>query len=243
MGGRGSKSTSKKQKSKSGGVLLLPPPTASRSTSATDATQSKKNKQDPKDMKAGSPIPAETAVNNVNPNFSKGGGYRVNCQRCVVAFEMQRRGFDVEALPKTSKNDPNAKINGVLDNFGKTLDDRVFFGTKNNEILLPFEHQTNRLNPTQATKNILNTMSSWGEGSRAVVVISRGFRSGHVANIEYSNGNITLYDSQAGIKRTGIKEVRDYLKQQKTNFGMSSIFRSDDGVLKSDNLINLVEGR
>jgi hypothetical protein len=35
-----------------------------------------------------------------NPNYKKGGGYTTNCQTCVVAYEMRRRGFNVEALPK-----------------------------------------------------------------------------------------------------------------------------------------------
>lgn len=35
-----------------------------------------------------------------NPNYKKGGGYAINCQSCVVAYEMRRRGFDVETRPK-----------------------------------------------------------------------------------------------------------------------------------------------
>lgn len=35
-----------------------------------------------------------------NPNYKKGGGYTTNCQTCVVAYEMRRRGYNVEALPR-----------------------------------------------------------------------------------------------------------------------------------------------
>lgn len=35
-----------------------------------------------------------------NPNYTLGGGYRINCQSCVVAYEMRRRGYDVEANQK-----------------------------------------------------------------------------------------------------------------------------------------------
>lgn len=37
---------------------------------------------------------------HANPNYIKGekNGYNTNCQSCVVAYEMRRRGFDVEAL-------------------------------------------------------------------------------------------------------------------------------------------------
>jgi len=38
-----------------------------------------------------------------NANYSKGGGYKVNCQSCVVANELRRRGFDVTAQENTKK--------------------------------------------------------------------------------------------------------------------------------------------
>lgn len=36
-----------------------------------------------------------------NPHYAKSSTYRVNCQTCVVANEMRRRGFNIEALPNT----------------------------------------------------------------------------------------------------------------------------------------------
>lgn len=35
-----------------------------------------------------------------NPNFLKKSGFDTNCQSCVVAHELRRRGFDVEARPR-----------------------------------------------------------------------------------------------------------------------------------------------
>ena len=43
-----------------------------------------------------------------NPKFDPKNlqnGYGENCQRCVTAFEMRCRGFNVEALPTTGKDD------------------------------------------------------------------------------------------------------------------------------------------
>jgi hypothetical protein len=37
-----------------------------------------------------------------NPNYSKGGGYRTNCQSCVVTYEMRRRGYNVQTLPNNA---------------------------------------------------------------------------------------------------------------------------------------------
>lgn len=38
-----------------------------------------------------------------NINFGKGNEYGVNCQSCVVANELRRRGYDVTALPNLEK--------------------------------------------------------------------------------------------------------------------------------------------
>lgn len=43
---------------------------------------------------------AQADEHHANPNYMAGirNGYDTNCQSCVVAYEMRRRGFDVEAL-------------------------------------------------------------------------------------------------------------------------------------------------
>ncbi len=45
---------------------------------------------------------AEADGGKPNPNYKLGGGYRINCQSCVVTYEMRRRGYNVQTLPKTS---------------------------------------------------------------------------------------------------------------------------------------------
>lgn len=49
----------------------------------------------------GESMSIDEACKGANPNFSQGGEYRVNCQRCVQAYEFRRRGYDVSARPKT----------------------------------------------------------------------------------------------------------------------------------------------
>lgn len=39
-----------------------------------------------------------------NPQFGKGGGYRVNCQTCTVTHWLRRLGFDLEAKPNVSNS-------------------------------------------------------------------------------------------------------------------------------------------
>ena len=47
----------------------------------------------------------EANEQRVNPNYRKGGGFTINCQSCVVAYELRRRGFDVSAQENTQKKD------------------------------------------------------------------------------------------------------------------------------------------
>jgi len=52
----------------------------------------------------GMPIAPQEACNGANPLFGQGPEYRNNCQRCVHAYELRRRGYDVEAMPRTLKD-------------------------------------------------------------------------------------------------------------------------------------------
>lgn len=57
------------------------------------------------DIKQGEPMSFEEANEmRGNPNYKKGVKYRVNCQCSVLANEMRRRGFDVEAYGNTKQD-------------------------------------------------------------------------------------------------------------------------------------------
>ena len=40
-----------------------------------------------------------------NSNFAKSNAYKINCQCCVVAYELRRRGFNVTAMPNRKIHD------------------------------------------------------------------------------------------------------------------------------------------
>ena len=40
-----------------------------------------------------------------NPHYAIGEQYRVNCQSCVVTYEMRRRGIDAETVPNFKEKD------------------------------------------------------------------------------------------------------------------------------------------
>lgn len=45
----------------------------------------------------------------VNPNYGKEKGYDKNCQRCFPAYELRRRGHDVEAMPNYEEGSGTSK--------------------------------------------------------------------------------------------------------------------------------------
>ena len=131
----------------------------------------------------GKPIPPDVAVNNANAKrASNGRGYQENCQRCAWAFEMQRRGYDVEALP-SPKDDYLCKgDNWMRIAQSKLTKDFVGASSVKTEVA-----------------NITYTMQNWGEGSRGIVRMVKG-GDGHAFNVEYKNGKVVAYDAQTGWK-------------------------------------------
>lgn len=139
-----------------------------------------------------------------NPHFESGSGneYTVNCQSCVVANELRRRGLDVEAMgntkrkgngpselscktevvwidPKTGKTPVKTSIYDITDSFGKTHEEK-------------FNYFKSKLD--DATSDIGRYHIDWQW---------RGGNSGHIVTIErLSDGSLRMYDPQIGKVRT-----------------------------------------
>lgn len=125
----------------------------------------------------------DSALSATNPHYKEGIEWRYNCQRCVYAYEMQRRGYDVEALP------------------------RIFDGSDT----LPYmTHKEGWLNVMEGAKlvdlpshntlqRMADQMHKWGDGARAIVrVVWKGGKSGHVFVAEQQNGGTVFVDPQSG---------------------------------------------
>lgn len=129
--------------------------------------------------KSGRPMSIQNAVDGANPFYksSRGaqGNFEENCQRCVVAYELRRRGYDVVALPTYAgdKLPSGGKWKGAFRQ-AKTID----VGSRN---------------PRTAQANLEAQMKSFGHGARGVVHIP-----GHVFNCENVNGKIRYVDAQTG---------------------------------------------
>ena len=135
----------------------------------------------PQDLKAsigekGKPLSIQKALEGANPFYSTRGAegdFSENCQRCVAAYEMRRRGYDVVALPTyAGDNLPGGNRWQGAFRHAKTID-------------------VGSTNPQTAQRNLESQMKSFGNGSRGIVKIP-----GHVFNVENVGGKIRYVDAQ-----------------------------------------------
>lgn len=156
----------------------------------------------------GKPYSIDNALKNVNPNHSYSySDFSENCQRCVVAYELRRRGYNVTALP-TYQGDTLPVVNG----FGNGRWQMAFKGAKTIRVGSSSQSKTQQ--------NLERQMRAFGNGSRAVVRIP-----GHVFNVENRNGRITYVDAQVGIRYTSKDVFANLSSSQSRNV---SIIRTDN---------------
>lgn len=140
----------------------------------------------------GSPNSIAESVVKTNPLWN--ASYREfseNCQRCVVAYELNRRGYDVTALP-TYKGDILPKIAHYNPKSG-TFEGRWKGAFRNAKTV-----NVGAKTEDGAIANIEKAMKSYGSGSRAVVQIFYKSGGGHVFNVENQRGRIVYVEAQTG---------------------------------------------
>ena len=119
------------------------------------------------------------AVSGTNPHFGEGPEYENNCQRCVAAYEMRRRGFAVRAMPRPMNPD------------GTPAND-----TDTNRWRTAFRSEWFDCGQDSGKTDVLRRMDEWGVGSRAIVEITwkNGFR--HVFVVENMKHGVQFLDPQ-----------------------------------------------
>lgn len=160
----------------------------------------------------GKPMSETDAWFDANPYYSDNySEFSENCQRCVFAYEMRRRGYDVMALP-TYQGDKMPR--------GSTWTSAMAGMTQVN---------VGKTTERATANNIKKQMADWGEGARGIVRISwAGSNSGHVFNVEYTGGKLHVYDVQSNKRTTGEKLLKEYLPY--TTLSRTELFRTDNAV-------------
>lgn len=149
----------------------------------------------------------EDDVKAVNPNFRTGKEFQNNCGYCSVAYELRRRGYDVEANPKM----------GLY----VTEWQAMFAGFK------PVSVKAKRKDG--AVKEMKHEISQWGDGARgSVFVVWDGRTWGHFFSVEVVNGEVRFVDPQ-----NGNTNVEEYFKRVKPS---SILYGRVDGLDLTDNV-------
>lgn len=123
-----------------------------------------------------------------NPNYSSGGVYKVNCVSCVMAYDLRRRGYDVEAMAIDTRK-------GTVGSF---FAQRGFY---KGETIVTFEDiigskKARLTNPKAAVRQLTDSILENGDGSRGMLEIWRKKGSGHVLIWEVDDGSVVIRDPQ-----------------------------------------------
>ena len=139
-----------------------------------------------------------------NPKYLKGGVYKNNCISCALAYDMRRRGYDVESSPI----DTTSATNGSLP---------VQLGFYKGEKLEVFEVPKDLY---AATKQFSNQILEYGDGSRGMLRIRWKNGDGHAAVWEVDGNSVIVRDPQ----NNTIVDLSDYMRRAKTFY----YFRTDN---------------
>ena len=157
-----------------------------------------------------------------NPKFSVENaeklGYCHNCQTCTVAYELRRRGFNVEAM-----SNKDWEINMYFKDNGMTISDRFLNadGSKAKYVWSGYS-----VEDTIKSKRGFIEEAAKDTGRYEVICAWKGSPNGHVFIVErQQNGNLLWYDPQTG-QHGGA--FNDYLKKMR---------RFEIGVMRIDNKV------
>lgn len=184
------------------------------------------------------------AYKNANPGYDPrkifGDEYSINCQRCVVAYEARRRGYDVVAQPNFDKMGKSAFNQQKTKGTGRSGDNSF---VSNNYWQGAFKHAKPRaitLTDAQLAKytnrqykkraqvlqsNAIKQIKQWGPGSRAIIGLQWKKGGGHVFSAEYNKRTkqVEFYDAQTGKRAT----FSDYFQKAHADWA-AKIVRTDN---------------
>ena len=156
--------------------------------------------------------------------LSKDESYSRNCQTCVVAYEMRRRGYDVMAGPKIDHRSNASRTVSYL-------------------FTLPWiDPKTGQYPIEQVNVKVKNVKSAikWFEetvkpGERYILkVVWKSKKFGHVMILNRDDeGKLFIYDPQTGWKYEKPEEIQDVLKKIKFFY---EPFNFSPALLRCDNL-------
>lgn len=182
-----------------------------------------------------------------NPNYyqsSYNGGYAKNCQSCVVAYEMRRRGYDVEAVIYEGKQNPRQKELAQLQTNGWRNEDGTpaRFEGVNDRHEQAVRMNGERVAPNLTKKKAIAEINSMvGEGRYCIEYLNKGQQtSGHIVIAERIDGKVRVYDPQTNNYHT-VEQIVDKMKLQTTRSGyyrgQKAVYNNHPLVMRMDNKV------
>ena len=170
-----------------------------------------------------------------NINYGKASEYSVNCQSCVVANELRRRGYNVTALPNLQKTgnipyelsmrtnwawiDPKTMVMPKKQTAGGIYDITRSGALKSKSI-------------KELTKELVELVKE--PGRYHIDFAWKGKNSGHIITLEkLHNGKIIIYDPQTG----KMKNWRELSKEISLRYGVN-VLRVDNLLVNTDSNVS-----
>ena len=180
-------------------------------------------------VKRGKAMTPKTADgDSVNPDYEKSENYKINCQSCAFAYELRRRGYNVEAKPRGSVAD------GGSGEWGDKLSRRsssAFINIMTGEPPVGFPLTSKNTRSRAGCMRMLKELDSVvGPNERyAFTCVWKGTTYGHIFNIEKDNkGKLYLIDSQSGDFLVGKKQMYEKYFSRVSEMSIVSVFRTDN---------------
>ena len=162
-----------------------------------------------------------------NPHYVEGSasGYTINCQSSVVAYELRRRGFDVEAMLNT-KQAGSAPYELSRNTTRIWIDPRT-----GKELGYPRIKSVTATTPTQMIRDIDKVTK---EPGRYHLSMNWEAGDGHIITVErYESGHMMYYDPQNGRMFSKDDMKAWYLKCAKKGSKLD-VYRVDDLEINTD---------
>nr|WP_249023841.1 toxin glutamine deamidase domain-containing protein [Enterococcus asini] len=164
----------------------------------------------------------EADDSNANPRYKEGKNYQINCQRCVPAYELRRRGFNVEAL--------SAADDSIWENENSMV---VFYGSRGMRFPKTFIDPESKeyVMPTligkrtmkQAYKKLEEIVKN---DERYFLAMAWAKGGAHIVNMEKIDGVLSIVDSQSG-KILPIDKYFSYYKAKPSSLNYCRIDNLD----------------
>lgn len=181
----------------------------------------KEREKNPIDKKTGfhkktTEMTADEDMERVNPAFKNWDqNTKNNCTLCTMAYELRRRGYDVQARKATKGYDAN----DLVKDWYKNSKPKITEGSMSNQDIFDAIEKgeaptIKKENQDRMIQNTLSTVKKQKDGARGqLAIVWDQSISGHSVSYAVEKGEMTIYDTQSNEKFVGDKACEKYLRK------------------------------